>query len=366
MLKIINIVGARPNFIKIAPLLKEQKKNSKIIKSILIHTGQHYSSSLSDEIFYDLELPKPDIYLGVGFGTQSEQTGSIMIELEKIYKKERPDLVLVVGDVNSTLAATITAKKEKIKVAHVEAGLRSGNWDMSEEINRILVDRVSDFLFTTERSANINLKKEGINENKIFFVGNVMIDTLMNFVDKIEKRNILSKLNLKKKRYLLFTAHRAENVDDERRMKKIVDILENIDCQIVFPLHPRTKKRIDEFNLIDRIKKIKNLKLIDPLSYLDFLYLHKNSIGILTDSGGLQEEATFLGIPCLTLRDETERPITIYEGTNKLVSLEKELILKEIKRMMKCDKNVKNRIPEYWDGGAAKRIIEIIKNKMIL
>lgn len=348
-MKIISVVGARPNFMKIAPIIREMNKYNDIT-SILVHTGQHYDKNMSESFFKDLNIPYPDYNLGIGSGSHAEQTAKIMIEFEKVCIKEKPDIVIVVGDVNSTIACALVAKKMNIKVAHVEAGLRSFDWDMPEEINRILTDRISDYLFVTEQSAIDNLKKEGFDDSKIFFVGNVMIDSLLDNIDK--KTDIVKRLNLKSKDYCVITLHRPSNVDNKEKLEYILDILNNIPFRIVWPIHPRTLKNIESFGLKEETK---NFLLLDPLGYLDFITLISECKFVLTDSGGIQEETTYLGIPCITMRENTERPSTITLGTNKLL-IKKEDILNAIKNL-----NKNHSIPPLWDGKTAERIIKILR-----
>ena len=364
MLKIVNVVGTRPNFVKIAPLVREMDKHPEI-RHLLVHTGQHYDAAMSRLFFDDLNIPKPDINLGVGSDSDVRQTGKIMLAFEKILLKEKPNLVIVVGDVNSTFAAAITAKKCGVKVAHVEAGLRSFDMDMPEEINRILTDHVSDFLFTTEESGNKNLINEGISKDKISFVGNVMIDTLLLHREKSKGSKILSKLKLGKKNYAVLTLHRPSNVDDKGALIYVLDILNKIQqkIKIVFPIHPRTLKNIKKFGLNDRIKKLKNLMLTEPLGYLDFLCMMDNSKFVITDSGGIQEETTILGVPCITLRNNTERPVTVEHGSNIIVSTDKGKIMKAAFKAIKGIK-VNSRIPTLWDGNASKRIIAALLGKL--
>jgi len=356
-MRIILIAGARPNFMKIAPLIQEIKKHSNI-KYKLIHTGQHYDKNMSKLFFNELDIPKPDINLGVGSKTHAKQTAQIMEKLEDIFLDKNPDIVIVVGDVNSTLAATLTASKLGIKIAHVEAGLRSYNWKMPEEINRIITDRISTYLFTTSKNAAKNLEKEGIPKEKIFFVGDVMIDTLLKNKQKAQKSDILKKLNLKKKEYAVLTMHRPENVDDKKILKEILDALNEIakKIKIVYPIHPRTKKMIEKFGFQNLLK---NILVIDPLGYLEFLKLISDSEFVLTDSGGIQEETTILGIPCLTVRTETERPITVEQGTNIVTGIKKQNIIKEANKILKSQIK-KGKIPELWDGKASERIINIL------
>jgi len=363
MTKLIYLVaGARPNFMKIAPLIKEFQEEN--INFKLIHTGQHYDYNMSKIFFDDLEIPEPDIYLGIGSGTHAVQTAKIMIEFEKKLVKEKPLLVVVVGDVNSTIACALVAKKLHVKVAHIEAGLRSFDMKMPEEVNRLLTDQISDFLFTTEKSAFINLKREGINPDKMFFVGNIMIDTLIMNLEKAKKLNMLDKYNLIRNEYALITLHRPSNVDTKENLEKILEILKILSerVKIFFPIHPRTKKNLEKFDLE---KKIRNLNIIlsDPIGYLEFLNLTMNSKLILTDSGGIQEEASYLKIPILTAREGTERPITVDEGTNVIIGNDlvkaKKYIDEICSNKYKQGKNI-----EKWDGQTAKRIVRIIKERL--
>ena len=362
-MKILSVVGTRPNFMKIAPLVNEFRKRS--IGHMLVHTGQHYDEEMYKLFFDDLKIPKPDFDLGVSSGTRDEQIKSIKAKLMPIIEKENPDVVVVVGDVNSTLAAAQAANKLGIKVAHVEAGLRSFDNTMPEEFNRIETDKISDFLFTTEKSGNINLKKECIDTEKVFFVGNVMIDTLLNHKEKASKSKILEKLGLEKNNYCALTLHRPSNVDNKDDFANILYIIEKIQerIKIVFPIHPRSRKNIESFNFNDKLKNMKNLIITEPLGYLDFLHLMANSKFVLTDSGGIQEETTVLGIPCITLRQNTERPVTVEQGTNLLVSTDKEKVMSKAMEAIENKIKLKNRIPELWDGKAAERIVKILLNK---
>lgn len=363
-MKIVSIVGTRPNFMKIAALVNEFKKHN--LEHVLVHTGQHYDKGMSKLFFDDLEISKPDINLGVGSGTHEEQIGNIIIKLEKILTKEKPGLVVVVGDVNSTLAGALIAHKLGIKVAHVEAGLRSFDNTMPEETNRIRTDKISDFLFTTEESGNKNLLNEGVNKEKIFFVGNVMIDTLLEHKEKAQTSNILSKLGLNKNEYCSLTLHRPSNVDKKEDFENIISMLDKIQdkIKIVFPVHPRTKKKIELFNLGEKIKNMKNLIITEPLGYLDFLCLMSNSKFVLTDSGGIQEETTVLGIPCITLRKNTERPVTVEQGTNLLVSVNKDEVIKKSLDIIDDKIKLQSRVPDLWDGKAADRIVNILIKKL--
>lgn len=359
-MKIINVVGARPNFMKIAPIIETMKKHPEI-KPVLVHTGQHYDKEMSKLFFDDLKLSPPDIYLGVGSASHAAQTAKVMVEFEKVLLEQKPDLVVVVGDVNSTIACALTAVKLFIPVAHVEAGLRSYDRTMPEEINRILTDAISDYLFTTSRDADVNLLKEGIPKEKIYFVGNVMIDTLLKQIDKASTSDILSRLGLEPKNYAALTLHRPNNVDDKEVFVRILGALEEVQkkIKIVFPIHPRTRKKIEEFSLSGKIKSMTNFIITDALGYLDFLSLTANSKFVLTDSGGIQEETTILKIPCITLRETTERPITVTEGTNVIVGSDKEKIIKESLKVIE-GKAKNGKIPELWDGKAAERIVKIL------
>ena len=358
-MKLLLVAGARPNFMKIAPLVRELRSNGHGIQWQIIHTGQHYDYEMSKVFFDDLELPKPDYFLGTGSGTHAEQTAKVMVEFERVCIEERPDIVVVVGDVNSTLACSITARKLNIKVAHVEAGLRSGDMTMPEEINRIVTDSISDYLFVTEKSGVDNLLKEGRSEDSIFFVGHVMIDNLFHQLSRLDGM-VFDTTSLKEAlgEYLFLTLHRPSNVDNPDVLNKIADTLNEIalSIPIIFPVHPRTRKRLEEF----KIKMSENIKVIKPLSFNESLYLWKDARAVLTDSGGLQEETTALGVPCLTLRENTERPITVEIGTNTIVGSNSDLIKKTVYDIL-SGRYKKGAIPEMWDGRAAERIIEIIK-----
>ncbi len=359
-MKIDLIVGARPNYMKAAPLYREFRKYPDKFQCRLVHTGQHYDERMSDIFFRELELPEPDVYLGVGSGRHGEQTGKIMIEYEKAILKDRPDLILVAGDVNSTVACSLVAVKLHIKVGHIEGGLRSRDWTMPEEINRIVTDNISDYLFTTSRDADENLRKEGIPAEKIHFVGNTMIDSLQYYLPKVNRRTIHSQLGVKPGNYILITLHRPSNVDQDEVFRGLFDILEQIQEKIpvVFPMHPRTRKMLTEFGM-SRYLKLPNLIITEPLGYHDFMKLQKDAKLVLTDSGGIQEETTVLGVPCLTLRKNTERPITVQEGTNELVGPYPDKILKRTLTILGGEK-IDGRIPEYWDGRAAERIVTIL------
>ena len=364
MIKIICVCGARPNFMKIAPIMRAFEAASNF-KPLLVHTGQHYDENMSRLFFDDLRIPKPDINLEVGSASHAAQTAEIMKRFEPVVLDFKPDYVLVVGDVNSTIACGLVAVKLGAKLIHVEAGLRSFDWTMPEEINRILTDRISDLLFVTEQSGIDNLAKEGIDSNKVHFVGNVMIDTLMANRERAEKSDILTRLGLAKKSYAAITLHRPSNVDDLDKFAEIIDAFEEIqkDLKLVFPIHPRTKNNIKKSALKRQIEAMSNLLLTEPLGYLDFLHLMSNAALVITDSGGIQEETTILQIPCMTLRENTERPVTITEGTNCLVHIVTEDILKHYNEIKANNFEAKGRIPKYWDGEAAKRIAAIISEK---
>lgn len=360
-MKILHVVGARPNFMKAAPVMKALFKKN-IQEQVLLHTGQHYDQNMSRVFFHELELPEPSINLEVGSGTQAVQTANIMVRFEKVVQKKTPDIVLIYGDVNSTIAAAIVCAKLRIAVGHVEAGLRSFDRTMPEEINRIVTDRISDTLFTPSVDADDNLIREGIDRNRIHLVGNIMIDTLSLLLPKARQcweearlRNIADK-----KDYFLVTLHRPSNVDNPEVLSSIVKTLVSLSKQkqIIFPVHPRTKHRIHEMGIACNTK---GLKLLNPLGYLDFLALQTEAVALITDSGGIQEETTYLGIPCLTVRTNTERPVTVTLGTNTLVGQDMNLLQTEAIRILKGNKK-QGKIPPLWDGSAGKRIADIIMN----
>lgn len=353
-MKIIHVVGARPNFMKMAPVFKALKKHK--IQQKIVHTGQHYSYNMSDIFFRELKIKKPDVNLQVGSESHANQVANIMIKFEEIVLRDKPDLVLVYGDINSTMAASLVCAKLNIKIGHVEAGLRSCDLGMPEEINRLVTDRLSNYFFTPSLDANINLIKEGTDKKNIYFVGNVMIDTLIDFLSIIKKRK---KILIPFKQYGIVTIHRPSNVDDLSKLKKILSSLNKISEKIplVFPIHPRTKKQLESIKDFDFDKK--RILLMEPLGYLDFLNLIYYSDLAITDSGGIQEETTYLGIPCLTLRENTERPITVEEGTNTLIGNDFKLL--EIKaEEIFLGKYKKGKVPKKWDGDASERIAKII------
>lgn len=364
MKKVISVVGARPNFMKVAPIYHASKNAN--FQHLIVHTGQHYDYNLSDSFIAALDLPKPDYFLGVGSASHSRQTAMIMLEFEKVCEIVQPDLVIVVGDVNSTIACGLVAVKMGIKLAHVEAGLRSGDRSMPEEINRIATDAISDYFFVTEEDAIINLKNSGANDEQIYFVGNTMIDSLIRTLPKVDESQILSKLALKPKDYVLVTLHRPSNVDSKDSLLNFLEVFKAITkkTKVVFPIHPRTMQRIVDFGLKPLYEQLNGLIIIEPANYIDFLQLMRNSQMVLTDSGGIQEETTFLDIPCLTLRTTTERPVTITLGTNILIEPEKDLIINSFNYAF--DNPMKRKeIPPLWDGRAAERIVQVISNKIL-
>jgi UDP-N-acetylglucosamine 2-epimerase (non-hydrolysing) len=352
---IIIVVGARPNFMKMAPLYRYLESNN--LPLILVHTGQHYDKNMSGVFFDELGLPKPDIYLGVGSASHAKQTAQIMVGFEEICEENEPSIVVVAGDVNSTIACALVSSKMNIPVAHVEAGLRSFDMEMPEEINRILTDRISNLLFTPSLDADKNLINEGAKKSSIKLVGNIMIDSLLNNIERAKKSRIHNELNLVKGEYATITLHRPSNVDYEDVFSGIIKAFEIIgnEIPIIFPVHPRTSNMISKYGFEDRINQIPNFQVIKPQGYLDFLALIKHSKVVLTDSGGLQEETTALGIPCITIRKNTERPITVTEGTNTIVGSKTENIVKEWVKISR-NKNKKGNIPELWDGKTAERI----------
>ncbi len=363
-IKIINVVGARPNFVKIAPIMRELRNHS-FFEPILVHTGQHYTKSMNEYFFEDLGIPNPDYSLGVGSGSHAVQTAKIMTEFEKVCLSEKPDLVLVVGDVNSTIACALVAKKLHINVVHVEAGLRSFDREMPEEINRILTDSISDLLFVTEISGIQNLKNEGVSEDKMFMVGNVMIDSLVHSIKKIRNGKYFKKFGVDPKKYFVLTLHRPSNVDKKENILSLLDAISKIqkNVKIVFPIHPRTLKSLKEKNILESVKKMQNLIICEPLNYIGFLSLVYYSRGVLTDSGGIQEETTYFKIPCITIRENTERPSTTKTGSNILVGTNPERIVEEAKKVLE-NKKFESGIPEFWDGKTAKRIVQILSERL--
>ncbi len=352
------VAGARPNFMKMAALLDAAAARP-AIRIRLVHTGQHYSPEMSGQLFADLEMPEPAVNLGLGGGTQTRQTAEIMIALEAEFTTHRPDCVVVVGDVNSTMAAALVAAKLGVPIAHVEAGLRSFDRSMPEEINRLVTDTLSDFLFASEPSGVENLRREGVPESKIFFCGNVMIDTLLRFQPKARARPILSQLGLGKNQYAVVTLHRPSNVDDPARLLPLMRMLEEVAAElpVVLPVHPRTRQKLEGYT------PPPGLRLLNPLGYLDFLCLTMHARLVITDSGGIQEETTVLGVPCLTLRDNTERPCTIEVGANRLAGSNPEVALAAIREVLAGGPR-SWRVPGLWDGRAAGRILDVLQQKL--
>ena len=362
--KIVLVVGARPNFMKSAPLMHELARHSERFETVLIHTGQHYDHKLSQLFFDELKMPKPDIYLGVGSASHAEQTARIMTGLEGELLELKPDLVVVFGDVNSTLATAVVTSKLWIKLAHVEAGLRSFDNTMPEEINRIVTDRLSDYLFVSEQSGLDNLAAEGVPKEKIFLTGNIMIDSLVSNLEVAKKSDILERLSLKPQQYVAMTMHRPANVDNPDVLKGILGGIKKISqhLPVVFPCHPRTQKRFEEFG-VDNTDDT-GLRIIEPLGYLDFLKLQADAKFVLTDSGGIQEETTYLQIPCITMRENTERPATSDIGTNVITGTDPVKITKAAMEAIE-GKSRTGKIPDLWDGHTAERIVEILLKKVI-
>jgi UDP-N-acetylglucosamine 2-epimerase (non-hydrolysing) len=363
MKKIISAVGARPNFIKIAPVHRALLKHAGRIEHRICHTGQHFDENMSRIFFDELELPKPDFHLGVGSGTQAAQTAMIMTGFEKVLLDTHPDLVVVTGDVNSTLACALVAVKLHIPVAHVEAGLRSFDRTMPEEINRMVTDMLADFLFVTEKSGLDNLAREGIPHERIFFTGNVMIDSLLHFMPRIQASTVLSDLSLDRQGYILVTFHRPGNVDNKGDLARLVTFLNGLSERrmVVFPVHPRTRANLLHFGLDKEIGP--QVHITGPMGYFEFLALEKDALMVVTDSGGIQEETTFLGVPCITVRDSTERPVTVELGTNYLAGTDFTRVLFTAQHILSGEAK-KGRIPELWDGRTAERIVEILAESL--
>lgn len=358
-IKLTCVAGARPNFMKVAAVLRALDGVSSV-RTTLIHTGQHYDPEMSRVFFDDLQLPRPDVHLEVGSGSHAKQTADVMTRFDRVLRKSPPDLTLVVGDVNSTLACALVSAKRGVPVAHVEAGLRSFDRSMPEEINRRLTDVMSDFLFAPSRDAIENLRDEGIHEGRIHFVGNVMVDTLLRFRDRARESGTRKRFGLEDSGYALVTLHRPSNVDDPNRLASLLGVFNQLSRQlpVVFSVHPRTRKRMKAHDMED-VASEGAFHLIDPLGYLEFLDLLTAARLVLTDSGGIQEETTVLGIPCLTLRENTERPITVQEGTNRIVGTEPETVLRAALEELDGEMSG-GRIPELWDGRAAERIVEVL------
>jgi UDP-N-acetylglucosamine 2-epimerase (non-hydrolysing) len=363
MLKVINVVGARPNFMKVAPIVAAMKRRPEQFQPLVVHTGQHYDAAMSDSFFRDLELPEPDVHLGVGSASHAAQTAAVMERFEPVVLEQKPDWVLVVGDVNSTLACALVCVKLGVKVAHVEAGLRSRDRTMPEEINRVLTDQIADLCLTPSPDADANLRAEGIPPERIRFVGNVMIDSLLQNLERARASRIRGELGVAGSDYAVLTLHRPSNVDRLETFSRILSALETITqtLSVIFPVHPRTRKTIAELGLDDRVAAMKNLRLIEPLGYLDFLSLYSNARLVLTDSGGIQEETTVLGIPCLTLRENTERPITVELGTNVVVGTDTSRIITAAAAAPNGSAKNTARRPPLWDGHASERILDALE-----
>ena len=384
MLKVINVVGARPNFMKVAPIVAAMRQRPARFQPLVVHTGQHYDAAMSDSFFRDLELPEPDTHLGVGSASHAAQTAAVMERFEPVVLQQKPDWVLVVGDVNSTLACALVCVKLGIKVAHVEAGLRSRDRTMPEEINRILTDQIADLLLTPSEDAGANLRAEGIPEERIRFVGNVMIDSLLQNLKRARQSRARAELGVADADYAVLTLHRPSNVDQRETFAGILLALESIaqKLPVIFPVHPRTRKTIAELGLSDRVAAIRDLRLIEPLGYLDFLSLYSGARLVLTDSGGIQEETTALGIPCLTLRENTERPITVELGTNVIVGTDPTRIITAANAALNGLVNAAGtdsdrpasttgisnastrktvRQPPLWDGHTSERILDALE-----
>jgi UDP-N-acetylglucosamine 2-epimerase (non-hydrolysing) len=354
------VVGARPNFIKIAAILREFGRRPEI-NPFLIHTGQHFSPEMSATFFEDLDIPQPDLNLEIGPGSPTVQTAEMMKGLEAALMNQRPDLVLVVGDVNSTLAAALVAPKLGVPLAHVEAGLRSFDRSMPEELNRVLTDAVSDYLFVSEPSGLGNLRREGVPDSKVFFTGNVMIDTLLRFRDRAMQSDILDRMGVEPGKYALVTLHRPGNVDDPERLSALTQMLMRLSTHlpVVFPVHPRTRQKLPPIE-----KPMPHLKLVPPAGYLDFMKLMSQARIVLTDSGGIQEETTILGTQCITVRENTERPVTIEQGTNHLAGVDPERVLAVALDLLACAPRP-NRTPDLWDGRASVRIADVLEAELM-
>ena len=356
-MKIDLIAGARPNFMKIAPIIdaiRTAQENGQNISYRLIHTGQHYDQNMSGSFFQQLRIPEPNVNLGAGGGTQAQQTASIMVGYEELLMKESTDLCLVVGDVTSTMACSIVAQKMHVKVAHVEAGIRSGDWTMPEEINRLVTDSITNYFFTTTNVANESLLNSGISEDRIFWVGNTMIDTLLKHRSRFTKPAVWDNIGLQEGSYLVMTLHRPANVDEEGKLKQLIDeiIAHSNDLPLVFPVHPRTARILENLGISHP-----RLHMIEPLGYLEFNYLVERAKAVVTDSGGITEETTVMGVPCMTLRDNTERPETVTEGTNELIGTDPKAIQPAMEKLFSGKWKV-GTIPEKWDGKTATRIVE--------
>jgi len=363
VIKVINVVGARPNFMKVAPVVEAMRRRAAEFAPLVVHTGQHYDARMSGDFFRDLGLPEPDVHLGVGSGSHAQQTAAVMQLFEPVVLEEKPDWVVVVGDVNSTLACALVCAKLRVPVAHVEAGLRSRDRTMPEEVNRVLTDQIADLLLTPSADADRNLLAEGISAERIRLVGNVMIDSLLKHLALAGRSKVREELNVVGRDYAVVTLHRPSNVDDPATLSRIVSALAKISerLPVVFPAHPRTRRMLAEFGLLGSFEGGGRLRLVEPLGYLDFLRLYSGAALVLTDSGGIQEETTALGVPCLTLRENTERPVTVEVGTNKVVGRDPARIVREAESALALRRDgAPPRVPPLWDGHAADRILDAL------
>ena len=360
-MRLLYVVGARPNFMKVAPLMRETARRGSRFEQVLVHTGQHYDFNMSEVFFKQLGMPAPDHFLAVSGGNHTEQTAHTMLKLHGVNDEVSPDLVVVVGDTNSTLAAALVAAKYPVPVAHVEAGLRSRDREMPEETNRIIVDHISDYLFTPSRDGNENLASEGIPSEKVFFVGNVMIDSLVTCLDMVPPIPAIPGAELQAHEYAVLTLHRPSNVDEPGQLRSILGAIAKIAerSKVVFPLHPRTRARIEAAGMGDLLKP---LTVVEPLGYLDFLSLTRSANLVLTDSGGLQEETTYLGVPCLTLRENTERPVTVTDGTNSVIGTNPDRIVAEAMDALENRHREPRKVPALWDGHTSERILDVLES----
>ncbi|MBI4597724.1 MAG: UDP-N-acetylglucosamine 2-epimerase (non-hydrolyzing) [Candidatus Omnitrophica bacterium] len=365
-INVMVVAGARPNFMKIAPLMRALAQHPDLFEVCLVHTGQHYDVDMSEVFFRDLEIPTPDINLNVGSDTQAAQTARIMVEFERVILSEQPQLVIVVGDVNSTLACSLVASKLGIKVAHIEAGLRSFDRRMPEEINRVVTDALSDFLFVSEPSGLQHLQHAADCPGEIFLVGNLMIDTLLSHLPRIHQSEILKALGLTRDRYAVVTLHRPSNVDTREALEEIRSLLADVayHCPLIYPVHPRARAQMRSYGLLEAFEQMRGLTMIEPLGYIDFIKLVANARFVMTDSGGLQEETTVLKIPCLTMRENTERPITITQGTNALIGWDRAKLLEAVETILAGQWKAGG-IPSYWDGQAAFRVVQILRERLL-